>query len=137
MSTFQHRIGLVAAMPDDFRAAIMRRIKQALGLTLTGVAALGAGALATWSVKDPCLSHATSAPVQNMLGLPGAIFADLAIQLLGVAAITLVIPVAAWGWRLLNLRRLDRELWRALAWILAAPLAAGFAACLPRSAAWP
>ena len=124
-------------MPDEFRAAIMRRIKQALGLTLTGVAALGAGALATWSVKDPCLSHATSAPVQNMLGLPGAIFADLAIQLLGVAAITLVIPVAAWGWRLLNLRRLDRELWRALAWILAAPLAAGFAASLPRSTAWP
>ena len=124
-------------MPDDFRAAIIQRIKQALGLTLTGVAALGAGALATWSVKDPCLSHATSAPVHNLLGLPGAIFADLAIQLLGVAAITLVIPVAAWGWRLLNQRRLDRELWRALAWILAAPLAAGFASCLPRSAAWP
>ncbi|MEZ5889333.1 MAG: DNA translocase FtsK 4TM domain-containing protein [Xanthobacteraceae bacterium] len=124
-------------MPDDFRAAIVQRIKQALGLTLTGVAALGAGALATWSVKDPSLSHATSAPVQNMLGLPGAIFADLAIQLLGVAAIVLVIPAAAWGWRLLNQRRLDRELWRALAWILAAPLAAGFAACWPRSAAWP
>jgi S-DNA-T family DNA segregation ATPase FtsK/SpoIIIE len=137
MSTFQQRIGLVAAMPDDFRAAIIQRIKQALGLTLTGIAALGAGALATWSVKDPSLSHATSAPVHNLLGLPGAIFADLAIQLLGVAAITLVIPVAAWGWRLLNQRRLDRKLWRALAWILAAPLAAGFASCLPRSAAWP
>jgi S-DNA-T family DNA segregation ATPase FtsK/SpoIIIE len=137
MSTLQHRIGLVAAMPDEFRAAIVRRIRQALGLTLTGVAALGAGALATWSVKDPSLSHATSAPVRNLLGLPGAIFADLSIQLLGVAAITLVIPVAAWGWRLLNQRRFDRELWRVVAWIIAAPFAAGFAACLPRSAAWP
>ena len=137
MSTFQHRIGLVAAMPDDFRSAIVSRIRQTIGLALTGIAALGAGALATWSVKDPSLSHATSASVQNVLGLPGAVFADLAIQLFGLAAITLVIPLAAWGWRLLNQRRLDRELWRGLAWILALPLAAGFAGCLPRSAAWP
>ncbi|MGZ8396992.1 MAG: DNA translocase FtsK [Rhodoplanes sp.] len=137
MSTLQHRIGLVAAMPDEFRAAIIRRIKQALGLTLAGVAALGAGALATWSVKDPSLSHATSAPVRNLVGLPGAIFADLAIQLLGVSAIALVIPIAAWGWRLLNQRRFDREPWRVVAWIIAVPFAAGLAACLPRSAAWP
>ncbi len=137
MSTLQHRFGLVPAMPDEFRAAIVRRIKQALGLTLTGVAALGAGALATWSVKDPSLSHATSAPVRNLLGVPGAIFADLSIQLLGVAAIALVVPVAAWGWRLLNQRRFDREAWRVVAWIIAVPFAAGLAACLPRSAAWP
>ena len=97
MSTFQHRIGLVAAMPDDFRSAIVSRIRQTIGLALTGIAALGAGALATWSVKDPSLSHATSAWVQNVLGLPGAVFADLAIQLFGLAAITLVIPLAAWG----------------------------------------
>jgi S-DNA-T family DNA segregation ATPase FtsK/SpoIIIE len=135
MSTLQHRIGLVAAMPDEFRAAIIRRIKQALGLTLIGVAALGAGALATWSVKDPSLSHATSAPVRNLVGLPGAIFADLAIQLLGVSAIALVIPIAAWGWRLLNQRRLDREPWRMVAWIIAVPFAAGLspATAQPRS----
>ena len=29
-------------------------------------------ALATWSVQDPSLSHATSAPVRNLLGAPGA-----------------------------------------------------------------
>jgi S-DNA-T family DNA segregation ATPase FtsK/SpoIIIE len=137
MSTLQHRLGLDVLMPDEFRAAIGRRIRQTLGLSLTALAALGAGALATWSVKDPSFSHATSAPVRNLVGLPGAIFADLSIQLFGIGALALVIPVAVWGWRLLNRRRFDRELWRTLAWLVALPLAAGFASCLPRSPAWP
>ena len=46
-------------------------------------------ALATWSVQDPSLSHATNAPVRNLLGMPGAIVADLLMQLLGLAAIAL------------------------------------------------
>jgi DNA segregation ATPase FtsK/SpoIIIE, S-DNA-T family len=137
MSILQHRFGMDALMPDEFRAAIGRRIRQSLGLMLTALASLGAVALATWSVKDPSLSHATSAPVRNLVGVPGAIFADLMMQLFGIGALALVIPVAAWGWRLLNCRRFDCELWRALSWVLALPLAAGFAACLPRSNAWP
>jgi S-DNA-T family DNA segregation ATPase FtsK/SpoIIIE len=137
MDAMQHRFGLDALMPDEFRAAIERRIRQALGLLLTGVAAAAAGALATWSVKDPSLSHATSAPVRNLFGLPGAIFADLSMQLFGIGALALVIPVVAWGWRLLNQRRFDREIWRVLAAILTLPFAAGLAACLPRSPAWP
>ncbi len=35
-------------------------------------------ALATWSVQDPSFSHATDAPVRNLLGRAGAIAADLA-----------------------------------------------------------
>ena len=61
-------------------------------------------ALATWSVQDPSLSHATDAPVRNLLGRPGAIFADLSIQLFGLASIVLVLPIAIWGWRLLTHR---------------------------------
>ena len=41
-------------------------------------------ALATWSVQDPSLSHATNAPVRNMLGTPGAVGADLLMQLFGL-----------------------------------------------------
>ncbi len=137
MSMMQTRLGSAALLPDEFRAAAERRIRQALGLLLIGTAVLATGALATWSVQDPSLSHATSAPVTNLVGLPGAIFSDLAMQLLGLAALALVIPVGAWGWRLINRRRFDRELWRMLAWVLTPPFAAGLAAALPRSAAWP
>jgi len=38
-------------------------------------------ALATWSVKDPSINHATEGPVRNLLGLPGAIVADLVMQI--------------------------------------------------------
>ncbi|MEZ5788276.1 MAG: DNA translocase FtsK [Xanthobacteraceae bacterium] len=131
------RLGPATLLPDEFRAAIERRIRQALGLFLIGLAVLATAALASWSVKDPSLSHATSAPVTNLIGVPGAIFADLAMQLLGLAALTLVIPVGAWGWRLINQRRFDRELWRILAWMVTPPFAAGLASCLPRSTAWP
>ncbi|NVO12965.1 MAG: DNA translocase FtsK [Rhodoplanes sp.] len=137
MPALQRRIGAAALLPDEFRAGLERRIRQASGLLLVGLAMLCTAALVTWSVKDPSLSHATSAPVRNLLGVPGAIAADLFMQLFGLATLALVGPVAAWGWRLANQRRFDREKWRVLAWALGAPLAAGFAACLPRSAAWP
>jgi S-DNA-T family DNA segregation ATPase FtsK/SpoIIIE len=137
MPALQRRIGAAALLPDEFRAGLERRIRQASGLLLVGLAMLCTAALVTWSVKDPSLSHATSAPVRNLLGVPGAIVADLFMQLFGLATLALVGPVAAWGWRLANQRRFDRERWRVLAWVLGAPLAAGFVACLPRSAAWP
>ena len=40
---------------------------------------------------------------------PGAIVADLLMQLLGLAAVVLVLPIAVWGWRLVTHRPLDRE----------------------------
>lgn len=109
MPALQRRIGAAALLPDEFRAGLERRIRQASGLLLVGLAMLCTAALVTWSVKDPSLSHATSAPVRNLLGVPGAIAADLFMQLFGLATLALVGPVAAWGWRLANQRRFDRE----------------------------
>jgi S-DNA-T family DNA segregation ATPase FtsK/SpoIIIE len=58
------------------------------------------------------------------------------MQLLGIAAVVLILPVATWGWRLMTHRPLYRERIRLLFWIGGAVLAAAFASCLPRSAAW-
>ena len=94
-------------------------------------------ALATWSVKDPSLSHATNAPMRNMLGVPGAVVADLLMQLFGIASIALVLPIAVWGWRLMTHRTMCREGLRAMFWIVGVALAAGCAAALPRGTGWP
>ena len=101
------------------------------------VATLLALALATWSVHDPSLSHATNAPVRNVLGVSGAIVADLLIQLLGVAALALVLPIAIWGWRFATHRPLQRERIRLAFCVLAVLLAAACTAALPRTPAWP
>ncbi|MGZ3324641.1 MAG: DNA translocase FtsK 4TM domain-containing protein, partial [Xanthobacteraceae bacterium] len=96
-------------LPEALRDALRRRLRELGGLALILVATLLALALATWSVQDPSLSHATNAPVRNVLGVSGAIVADLLIQLLGVAALALVLPIAIWGWRLATHRPLMRE----------------------------
>jgi S-DNA-T family DNA segregation ATPase FtsK/SpoIIIE len=96
-------------LSDDFRGAIRRRLGELCGLVLIVIAVTLAAALATWSVQDPSLSHATDAPVRNLLGAPGAIAADLLIQLFGLGAIIVVLPVAIWGWRLLTHRAVERE----------------------------
>src|SRR6187399_1867392 len=72
-----------------------------------------------------------------LLGVTGAASADLMMQLLGIATIAFLFPVAAWGWRLVTHRPLDRERTRLVLWILGAFAAAGFASCLPPSKAWP
>jgi S-DNA-T family DNA segregation ATPase FtsK/SpoIIIE len=122
---------------DDLRALINRRLRELAGLVLIGAVAAAAAALATWSVKDPSFSHATSEPVRNLLGEPGAIAADLAMQLFGLATIALLLPVAAWGWRLFTHRPLDRMRWRLPAWLFGVIAAAAFASCLARTAQWP
>jgi S-DNA-T family DNA segregation ATPase FtsK/SpoIIIE len=122
---------------DDFRAIVHRRLREVAGLALIAVSCGAAAALATWSVKDPSFSHATSAPVRNLLGAPGAIAADLATQLFGLATIAIILPIAAWGWRLLTHRPLDRMRWRVPAWLVGLVAAAAFASCLTRTPQWP
>ena len=126
-----------ASLSDDLRNAVRRRLREGGGLALILLAVLATVALATWSVQDPSLSHATNAPVRNLLGVPGAIAADLLMQLFGLAAVALVLPVAIWGWRLMTHRPLERERLRIALWICGAVVGAGFAACLPRGLSWP
>src|SRR5437016_11353704 len=124
MYALRRSFDYTAFWSDDFRDLIGRRVRECGGFVLVALAALAGVALATWSVKDPSLSHATGAPVHNLLGTWGAITADLLMQLFGLAAIAIVLPVALWGWRLFTHRRLDRERLRVGLWILGAPLAA-------------
>ena len=108
MPAVRYTLSTADLVSDELRAALRRRLHEIIGLVVLGLAGLAAIALATWSVQDPSLSHATNAPVRNLLGLGGAISADLMMQLLGIATVALLFPFSAWGWRLLTHRPLDR-----------------------------
>jgi S-DNA-T family DNA segregation ATPase FtsK/SpoIIIE len=72
-----------------------------------------------------------------MLGYPGAVIADLAMQFLGLASIAFIVPVAAWGWQLVFI---GRPVWnrRTLAaWLTGTVVATGAAATLPIPYSWP
>src|ERR1700728_277074 len=137
MSMIDRSLDGMAALSGQLGVVLRRRLREVGGIALISLAMMAALALATWSVQDPSLSHATDAPVRNLLGHPGAITADLMMQLLGLGSLALLLPIAVWGYRLLGHRPLSRERLRVVVWLLGAVLMAAFVSCLPRSSHWP
>jgi len=137
MSMIDRSLDGMAFLSGQLGAVLRRRLREIGGIALLSLAMMAALALATWSVHDPSLSHATDASVHNLLGRPGAIAADLMMQLLGLASLALLLPIGVWGYRLLGHRPLGRERLRVLLWAFGAVLAAAFASSLPRGAHWP
>jgi S-DNA-T family DNA segregation ATPase FtsK/SpoIIIE len=137
MPAIERVIPLVGQLPAAIREALARRLRELAGLGLIALSGVAAAALMTWSVQDPSLSHATSRAIRNVLGYPGAIGADLLMQILGLGAIMLILPVAVWGWRMLTHRGFDRQALRIGCWVLCTVIAAGFASCWPHGGAWP
>jgi DNA segregation ATPase FtsK/SpoIIIE, S-DNA-T family len=137
MPAIERVIPLVGHLPISIRDALTRRVRELAGLGLIMLAGLMAAALMTWSVHDPSLSHATSRGIHNIMGYPGAIGADLLMQIVGLGAIILILPVAIRGWRMMNHRPFDREALRYGCWVLCTVTAAGFASSWPHNGAWP
>src|ERR1700678_779263 len=137
MPAIERVIPLVGQLPASIREALARRLRELAGLSLIALSGVAATALMTWSVQDPSLSHATSRAIHNIVGYPGAIGADLLMQILGLGAIMLILPVAVWGWRMLTHRAFDREALRIACWILCTVASAGFVSCWPHGGAWP
>jgi S-DNA-T family DNA segregation ATPase FtsK/SpoIIIE len=137
MPAIERVIPLVSHLPASIRDALAKRLRELSGLGLISLSGVAAAALMTWSVQDPSLSHATSRAIRNIVGYPGAIGADLLMQILGLGSIILILPIAIWGWRMLTHRTFDREALRLGCWILCTVIAAGFASCWPRGGVWP
>src|SRR5438445_5456128 len=137
MPAIERVIPLVGQLPASIREALARRVRELTGLGLIALCGVVAAALMTWSVQDPSLSHATSRAIRNIVGYPGAIGADFLMQILGLGAIMLILPIAVWGWRMLTHRGSDREALRIGCWILCTVISAGFASCWPHGGAWP
>ena len=137
MAAIERVIPLVNQLPTAIREVLVRRLRELTGFGLLTLAAGTAAALMTWSVQDPSLSHATSRPIHNIAGYAGAIGADFLMQILGLGAIMLILPIAVWGWRMLTHRAFDREALRLGCWVLCTGSAAGFASCWPHGGAWP
>ncbi len=137
MSTIERVIPLVGQLPASIREMLARRLRELAGLGLIAGAGVAAAAMMTWSVQDPSLSHATSRTIRNVIGYPGAISADLLMQILGLGSIMLILPVAVWGWRMITHRPFDRDALRIACWILCTILASGFASCWQHGGSWP
>ncbi|WP_131196669.1 DNA translocase FtsK [Lichenihabitans psoromatis] len=124
-------------LSDAARDFLARRTAEVVGLALlVGTVVIGLS-LASWSIRDPSWNHATDAAVHNLMGAPGAVAADLIMQLVGVAVIAILTPIACWGWRLLVRKRLDRLKLRFGLLTAGAAAAAALASLLPATDRWP
>ncbi|CAO4152038.1 hypothetical protein LPLAFNJD_LOCUS3597 [Methylorubrum aminovorans] len=122
---------------DSLRPFLAKRLTECGGLILfTGAVALTV-ALATWSIDDPSLNHATDQRAHNVLGRPGAVVADLAMQLLGLGSIMLALPPVLWGMRLMRERDLPHGGVRMALWFVGVLSASAVASAVPATARWP
>src|ERR1700733_13075502 len=114
MSSLDRSLDGMAFLSGQVGAVLRRRLREVGGIVLIIFALMTALALATWSVDDPSLSHATNAHAPNLLGRPRAIAADLVMQLPGLGSITLILPLSVWGYRPLGHRPVTRRRTRIL-----------------------
>lgn len=107
------------------------------GLGVIAISLAMTASLITWRVDDPSFSYAIDGPAQNILGRPGAAFADLAMQFFGLAIVGIVFPLMLTGWNLLRLRLPRRPVRQLAAWLGGAVLLATALSCLPVLQKWP
>ncbi|MET0483386.1 MAG: DNA translocase FtsK 4TM domain-containing protein [Aestuariivirgaceae bacterium] len=125
-----------SAVPEGLRRFLRNRLLELSGLSLIGATGLAAVSLASWRADDPSFNHATDALPQNMLGWPGAAFADELMQGLGLGTIPLTVIPLAWAFTLLGHAPLDRPLRRLLSLPLASAAAASLLASFPVPDGW-
>ncbi|MDF2118462.1 DNA translocase FtsK 4TM domain-containing protein [Roseiarcaceae bacterium H3SJ34-1] len=124
-------------IPDPVRIYFGRRLAELAGLAVLALAGCFTLALVSWSALDPSLNYATDAHVRNLLGRPGAIVADLFMQLFGLATIAFLPPLVAWALALLSKRRLDRIVFRIFCMLAGVFCAATVISLFPSSSSWP
>ncbi|WP_439550691.1 DNA translocase FtsK [Falsiroseomonas sp.] len=113
------------------KALIRRRLAELLGLALVVTGLVTGLALGTYDPADPSFSTATSRPVGNLLGAPGAHVADILLQGFGYAAFLPVACMMTWAWRLAVHKGLSPFALRLACLLGALPLLAATLTLLP------
>ena len=127
----------VPFLPPAWAAMLKRSMLFGAGLVVVAICVGVLLALVSYVPTDPSLNTATSSAPANALGLPGAIIADAALQIFGLAAIVVLLVVASWGLRLMRGETV-RLLWlRTVAAVAAALLLATGLEAIPAPDVWP
>jgi DNA segregation ATPase FtsK/SpoIIIE-like protein len=124
-------------LPGSLRASLAAWLRGMLGWVLMAACLAAGASLLTWSATDPSYIRTASGPIRNALGPVGANVSDLAMRMLGLAAVALLLPPAFWALELITRRRLEDARLK----LTLAPVAVLLMACavsaLPTPSAWP
>ncbi len=124
-------------LPQSLEDRLLGLLGRLGGSALFALVAVLWLCLATWSVVDPSLTHATANEPTNVLGRLGAIISDLLLQTLGFAAALALVAPLVWSVELLRSERVVSGRLKLGFFPLAVLACAGALSSLPIAANWP
>ena len=119
------------------KAAIKRRLGELLALVLVVIGLVLTLALASYDPADPSFSTATAREPSNLIGVPGALLADIMLQGFGLAAALPIACLFGWAWRLSMHKGVAPFALRLACLLAALPLLAATLSLLPLPAPAP
>jgi len=137
MANWSARSAVDDLIPEWFGPFFKRRGLEFAGTGLFALALSAGLSILSWSSGDPSLNQATSAPVSNLLGFPGAVMADSLLQMFGVTAAMLLVIMALWGWRMAAHHPVGHIFRRFVSLTLGMGFLSAVLALLPAPGMWP
>ncbi len=128
-------------LPDGVAIILKSRIVEFIGILLIILALLNLATIISYHSADPSLNNvgnnSSGELVKNMLYLPGAYYADIILQSIGIT-ILLITPIfLIWGWKLIKNHWID-HLWLRVSFIPLMLLAATISfATITTTGNWP
>ena len=116
-----------SVMSSAVKRFLVNRISELFGIGLLIVAGGLMAAFVSASENDPSLNVATNNEVTNLLGVQGALVADLFFKSFGLVAFLVPLALASWGFRFITHRGLRAWYWRMPLLLLSVALVSGFA----------
>ncbi|HSM18913.1 MAG TPA: DNA translocase FtsK 4TM domain-containing protein, partial [Hyphomicrobiales bacterium] len=102
MRLLSRQLAVDLIVPEPLRRLVRRWAVELAGTVMILAGLALALALATWSVQDPSFNHASGRAPENLLGYPGAVTADLAMQIFGLGSVAVVFLLWRGGWLALS-----------------------------------
>ena len=123
-------------LPPVVRDFLRNRVRELSGLAIAVIGCALLVALVSYNPADPSWNTAKEGGAANLLGRPGAHFADLLIQTLGIGAFLLAVLPLFWAWRLMRHQPLDRVWWRVTSMLFGVLFLAAGLSPLPAIEGW-
>ena len=107
MKNVTNELDKTTFLPDQLNVLIKKRLIEVFSVIIFFISTAFVTSILSYHPNDASLNTSSSEPIQNIMGSPGSIVSDLAIQNLGFAALLIFITTACWGILLFRKIKID------------------------------
>ena len=107
MKNVTNELDKTTFLPDQLNVLIKKRLIEVFSVIIFFISTAFVTSILSYHPNDASLNTSSSEPIQNIMGSPGSIVSDLAIQNLGFAALLIFITTACCGILLFRKIKID------------------------------